>query len=70
MILRTYFINPIQLSMKIEEINNHALNGVHQGIVTKAVLHLLEPEFHVVEVHSANLLLLGSETHDGVFKER
>ena len=43
--------------MEVEEVNDHALHGIHQCIMAEAVLGLLQPSFYSLEIQTAYLLL-------------
>ena len=56
--------------MKVEKNYNHALHGIRQRIVPEMVVGLLQPSLHGLEVHSARILLLGLQLHDGVLEQK
>jgi len=55
--------------MEVEEVDNHALHGISQGIVTEPVGRIGQSPLDGLEVQLAYLLLLRLQPHDGVLEE-
>jgi len=55
--------------MKVEEINNHTLYGIDQGIMTETVIDFRQTPFHSFKIPATHLLLTRKQFHDGVLEE-
>ena len=55
--------------MEVEEVDNHALDGVDHRLAVEVVVREFQPLLDVVEIEGAHLLLLGGEPHDGVVEQ-
>jgi hypothetical protein len=70
MLLGTDLVGWMELGMEIEEVDDHALDGIPKRIVAKAMSCLGKSAFHGFKIHTANLLLLGLQPHDGVLEQK
>ena len=70
MLQRTDFVGRVKPGVKVKKVNNHALHGIHQCIVTEAVAGLSQSALYGVKVSPASVLLLRRQFHDGVLKQR
>ena len=57
MLLRRNLVCTIELGVEIEEVDNHAFDGVLQRIMTEMMTRLCQPPLHGIKVLTANLLL-------------
>lgn len=57
------------LGVKIEEVNNHPLDGVNHRLAVEMVVGEGITAFDIVEIEHTHLLLLGVEPHDGVVEQ-
>ena len=55
--------------MEVEEVDNHALDGVDHRLAVEVVVREFQPLLDVVEIERAHLLLLWGEPHDGVVEQ-
>jgi len=60
----------VKLHVEVEEVDDHALDGVNHGLAVEVMAGEGMPPLDVVEVEHAHLLLLGVEAHDGVDEQR
>ena len=67
--LRRDLVVAVEFNVEVEEVDNHALDGVDHRLAVEVVVREGQPLLDVVEVERAHLLLLGGEPHDGVVEQ-
>ena len=67
--LRRDLVVAVEFNVEVEEVDNHALDGVDHRLAVEVVVREREPPLDVVEVEGAHLLLLGVEPHDGIVEQ-